>query len=310
MAITSWGDLPVADAHVHFFSTAFYRYFAEQKKTPSIAPILGWDEPQAPEALSDRWIAEMDANGVSQAMLIASVPNDTISVGAAIERHPGRFRAVYMANPMLPSADIRFESAVREDYVTGVFLFPAMHRYSLHEEKVCGLVQVICGHPGSLVYVHCGALSLGFRKKLGIPSHFDIRYSNPMDLHALATNFPRVNFVIPHFGAGYFREALMVADLCPNVYLDTSSSNGWMRCQVEDLTLEKVFAKALSVVGPERLLFGTDSSWFPRGWVKGVFEAQAKALANIGASEETARRIFGENLMRIAPPRTTVSANT
>ena len=34
---------------------------------------------------------------------------------------------------------------------------------------------------------------------------------------------------LPHFGAGYFREALMLADLCPNVYLDTSSSNSWMR---------------------------------------------------------------------------------
>ena len=35
--------------------------------------------------------------------------------------------------------------------------------------------------------------------------------------------------IIPHFGAGLFREALMVADLCPNVLLDTSSSNGWIK---------------------------------------------------------------------------------
>jgi uncharacterized protein len=54
--------------------------------------------------------------------------------------------------------------------------------------------------------------------------------------------------VIPHFGAGYFREALMVADLCPNVYLDTSSSNGWMRYQTEDLDLARVFRKALEVL--------------------------------------------------------------
>jgi predicted TIM-barrel fold metal-dependent hydrolase len=300
MAITPWGDIPVADAHVHFFSPVFYKSLAEQKSVKTVAPLLGWDEPKSPEALAERWVGELDRHGIERAMLIASVPNDTASVGAAIERYPSRFRAVYMANPMLPSPDIRFESACCEDYVSGIFLFPAMHRYSLNEEKVRGLIQVVAGHRGALVYVHCGALSVGFRKKLGLPSHFDLRYSNPVDLHDLAVSFPQVNFVIPHFGAGYLREALMVADLCPNVYLDTSSSNSWMRYQEEDLTLEKVFTKALDVVGPTRLLFGSDSSWFPRGWVKSVFDRQVEALMNIEVDEETARAILGENLMRIA----------
>jgi predicted TIM-barrel fold metal-dependent hydrolase len=300
MAMTPWGEIPISDAHVHFFSPVFFQALAEQKGVANVAPLLGWDQPESAEDLADRWVVELDRHGVDLAMLIASVPNDTFSVGAALERHPNRFRAVYMANPTLPSPDIRFEAACAEDCVNGVFLFPAMHRYSLHSDKVFGLVQVVAGHPGALVYVHCGALSIGFRKKLGLPSHFDMRYSNPIDLHDLAVSFPTVNFVIPHFGAGYFREALMLADLCPNVYLDTSSSNGWMKYQTEDLTLEKVFAKALKVLGPKRLLFGSDSSWFPRGWVQPVFDAQVNALANIGADEETARAILGGNLMRIA----------
>ena len=52
---------------------------------------------------------------------------------------------------------------------------------------------------------------------------------------------------MPHFGAGFFREALMLADLCPNVYLDTSSSNSWMR--YEGLDLKTVFRRALDVAG-------------------------------------------------------------
>ena len=32
--------------------------------------------------------------------------------------------------------------------------------------------------------------------------------------------------------------------------------------------------RALDVVGPQRLLFGTDSSYFPRGWNYAIFEAQ------------------------------------
>ncbi len=310
MAITPWGDIAVSDAHVHFFSPAFFNSLAEQKNATNVPELLGWDAPRTPEDLADRWVTQLDAHGLASAMLIASVPNDTRSVGAAIERHPTRFRAVYMANPMLPSPDIRFESAWQEDEISGVFLFPAMHRYSLTEDKVRALVQVVAGHPGALVYVHCGALSLGFRKKLGLPCAFDMRFSNPIDLHSLASSFPRVNFVIPHFGAGYFREALMLADLCPNIFLDTSSSNGWMRYQPEEMSLARVFRKALDVVGPTRLLFGSDSSWFPRGWVRKVFDDQVNALAAIGADEATARLVLGGNLRRISPlPATTQTDN-
>jgi len=279
MITTPWGEIEIADAHVHFFSPTFFNALGEK------APELGWDMPRTPEALADRWVAELDRNGVQRASLIASVPNDSASVNAAVELYPDRFASISMMNPLLP-----------HPVNTSVFLFPAMHRFSLHDDKVWALVQMLAGYPRSIVYVHCGVLSVGFRKKLGLPCHFDMRYSNPIDLHALAINFPHVNFVIPHFGAGYFREALMVADLCPNVYLDTSSSNSWMKYQPESIDLDGVFRKALEVLGPKRLLFGSDSSFFPRGWVRAVFEKQCQALLHIGVEEEAARAIFGGNL--------------
>jgi uncharacterized protein len=89
----------------------------------------------------------------------------------------------------------------------------------------------------------------------------------------------------------------MLADLCPNVYLDTSSSNSWMR--YEGLDLKTVFQRALAVAGAGRLLFGSDSSFFPRGWNAEVFDTQAKALYEFGVSEADARLIFGENLCRV-----------
>jgi len=73
--------------------------------------------------------------------------------------------------------------------------------------------------------MHCGVLTVGIRRKLVLGSPFDMRFSNPLDLHGLALRYPGVKFIVPHFGAGYLRETLMLADLCPNVYLDTSSSN-------------------------------------------------------------------------------------
>jgi predicted TIM-barrel fold metal-dependent hydrolase len=153
------------------------------------------------------------------------------------------------------------------------------------------------GRAGRVVFVHCGVLTVGVRKKLGLPSHFDMRYSNPIDLHAIALRYPGLKFVVPHFGAGYFREALMLADLCPNVYLDTSSSNSWMR--YEGLELKTVFRRAMDVAGAGRLLFGTDSSFFPRGWNYEAFETQTRTLLDMGISGADARLILGENLQAL-----------
>ena len=108
--------------------------------------------------------------------------------------------------------------------------------------------------------------------------------------------------MVPHFGAGYFREALMLCDLCPNIYLDTSSSNSWTKYQPESLDLASVFRRALEVAGPRRLLFGTDSSFFPRGWHKQIFDRQAEVLRQLNVGEADARQILGGNLDRLLQP--------
>jgi hypothetical protein len=145
-------------------------------------------------------------------------------------------------------------------------------------------------------------LSVGVRKKLGLPSLFDIRFGNPLDLHAVALAHPNVPVILPHFGAGLLREALMLADLCPNVWLDTSSSNSWIK--YVGLTLADVFRRALAVVGPDRLLFGSDSSFFPRGWVRDVYDQQSAALDEIGVTAEAREKIFGGNFDRLFPTPT------
>lgn len=296
MTATPWGEIEVSDAHVHFFSPPFFHSLAEQKGVADVGPLLGWEVPESAEYLADRWVIELNHNKVQSAMLIGSIPGDVESVGIAVERHPARFHSVVMINPMMPGADMRCANALRDGQINGIFLFPAMHRYSMHDTHVHSLLSIVAGHPGAVVYVHCGLLSVGFRKKLGLPSVFDMRYSNPIDLHAVALAFPDLPFVIPHFGAGYLREALMVADLCPNIYFDTSSSNRWMRCEPTGLDLIGVYRKSLDVLGPTRLLFGSDSSFFPRGWVRGVLDAQIEALKAVGIDGETAHAIFGGNL--------------
>ncbi len=298
--ITTWGDLPVSDAHVHFFSHRFFSTLADQKKVPvaALAPLLpGWELPaDDPAQLAGAWVEQLDRHGLQRAALIASVPGDADSVIAAVRKFPQRFYGYAMVNPTAPDAAAAAARALATGHLHGLCFFPAMHRYSIHDDRAAALLDVIAAHPPAIAFVHCGVLSVGIRKKLGLPSPFDLRFSNPIDLHAIALRYPTVRFVVPHFGAGYFREALMLCDLCPNVYLDTSSSNSWTRYEEAHLDLRTVFRRALDVAGPRRLLFGTDSSYFPRGWNAPIFEAQTRALYEIGIAEETARLIFRDNL--------------
>ena len=81
-----------------------------------------------------------------------------------------------------------------------------------------------------------------------------------------------------------------------NVCLDTSSSNAWTAMEPQALTLGEVFGRSLAVVGPTRLLFGTDSSFFPRGWNYEVYEAQTRALLDLGVSGSDARLILEGNM--------------
>jgi uncharacterized protein len=297
---TPWGDLEVTDAHVHFFSPNFFLSLASQcQKTPdALESILGWQFPLQPEELAETWVRELDRYGVSRAALIGSVPGDEHSVTAAVKLHPQRFYGYFMLDPTAPDALERVDRALAAG-LRGVCLFPAMHRYSIQDDRLKPIFEKIARHPGVLAFVHCGVLTVGVRSKLGLPTPFDLRHSNPIDLHAVALQFSNVNFVIPHFGAGYFRETLMVADLCPNVYIDTSSSNNWVKYHPESLDLTAVFRRALNVVGPTRLLFGTDSSFFPRGWHAKVFARQVEILQELATSEADAGQILGRNLIRL-----------
>jgi predicted TIM-barrel fold metal-dependent hydrolase len=306
-----WGEIDVDDAHVHFFSHGFFSALAAQKSaqtagapyaaTPDdIAAALGWQAPPPdPQALAAIWIKELDRRGVRRAALIASIPGDQHSVAAAVGAYPDRFYGYFMVNPVAGDAAKRVRTALDGGHLHGICLFPAMHCFSIQDERIRPVLEAAARRPGATVFVHCGVLTVGVRAKLGLPSPFDMRFSNPVDLHAIALAFPKLRFVIPHFGAGYFREAMMVCDLCPNVYLDTSSSNHWTRYQAEPMELRQVFRRALDVAGPERLLFGSDSSFFPRGWHAAIFEAQAQTLREIGISAGDARRIFGSNLEKL-----------
>jgi len=290
----------INDAHCHFFSSRFLELLApEGVGADEIAARLQWDPPGTATELGDRWIVELDRHNVSRAALIASMPGDAVSVAEAVAHHPHRFIGFFMHNPLGTSADTTLDRALKTLNMRGVCLFPAMHGYRLDDEVVERVFRSAADH-GAAVFAHCGVLTVGVRKALGLQSRFDLRLGDPLALARTALGFPQVPVIIPHFGAGFFREALIAADQCPTIRFDTSSSNAWIRFN-PGLTLEAVFRHALAVVGASRLVFGTDSSFFPRGWVRTAYEEQQRIVTGLGVRDDDREAIFGSNFDRLFP---------
>jgi hypothetical protein len=81
--------------------------------------------------------------------------------------------------------------------------------------------------------------------------------------------------------------------------IDTSGSNQWMKWMPYQLDLEDLFRKVMETVGPGRVLFGTDSSYFPRGFSEPYLREQLKACYGIGMNREDIEKIFHGNAEKL-----------
>jgi predicted TIM-barrel fold metal-dependent hydrolase len=307
MISTPWGDMRLIDAHTHFFSRQFFQAFARlaRQNLPTEDPLiavaqrLGVEVPsEDARQLGQRWLGEMDNYGVERLVMFTSVPGDHEAVATAAQAFPERITGYIMLDPTQPDAVDVLRQGVQRHGLKGLTLFPAMHHFHASDERLYPLYQA-AAELEIPVFMHFGVLKVSIRDRLGLPNVFDLRYADPIDLHHAAIAFPSVNFIIPHFGCGYFREVLMLGAQAPNVYVDTSSSNTWLTYMPSHLDLRTVFDKTLQVLGPHRVLFGTDSNVFPRGWRQDIFQQQVEILRDLHATRESVELILGGNIARL-----------
>ncbi len=299
-------EITVIDSHIHFFSHRFFEEYARWRGEglPASDPDallrqMGWEvPPEDPVSLGRRWIEELDRHGIARGVLLTSIIGDEESVAQAVRAFPDRFAGYIRVDPTQGEAPLHVRRAVRELGLKGVKLFPSMEAFHASDRRVYALYE----EAQSLevpVLLHFGVLQSAVRNALGLPSKADMRFANPADLQPAARDFPRLRFIVPHFGAGYFREALMVCYHCPNVSLDTSGSNAWIRYVGYPLDLHTVFRLVLEAVGAGRILFGTDSTHFPRGLRDDVLAMQLRILQDLNVPLPDVRRIMGGNIAEL-----------
>lgn len=295
----------IFDTHTHFFSRAFYEYQAEQVPGGNVYELLekmarhGIEIPDAdPLKHRDRFITELDANGVTRAVVFASVPDEMEAVGEAARTSEGRLYPYAAVNPRAPETIEKLASLQDTYRFRGMLLFPAMHGYSIGDPVVNSALD-LASDLKLVVFVHCGLLRVTIRAVLGLSPDFPLEYSHPKDLIPVAKSRPNLSFIIPHFGGGFFEEFLLVGKECPNAYADTAGSNTWGMFQFPELHLDDLYSDTVRIFGIERILFGSDTAGFPRGYRKDILEAQVRAMHDARIATDDQSLILGGNLSRL-----------
>lgn len=251
----------------------------------------GFPDPEPPgtdEEMAGRWAGEAARHGLVRIVFVTGGGNERLA--KVVAAHPDRFVGFAHHDPFHPDAPAELERAVRTLGLRGYKLIAPLLSGRLDDERLYPLWDV-AERLGIPVLVHFGPL-----RYQGIVSHPNI---SPLVLQDVARAFPGIPFIVPHFGCGYPRELLHLAWVCGNVHVDTSGSNEWMRWMPYPLTLEGLFRSFRETVGAGRILFGTDSSWFPRGFAVRYLEDQFRACWAAGCGEAEVRAIFAGNAARL-----------
>ena len=297
----------IIDFHSHFFSRPFFEALAAQgpgdgsleERLDALALRTGIEIPLPSVAdHAGRWVEDLDAHGVEHLCTFASLPEEVAAVGEAVTLAEGRFSGFALVNPRAGGCVETLQRLLDGGGFRGVLLFPAMHHFDIAGPEAEPMLRVLDEHE-AIVFVHCGLLVVKLRDLLGLPRPYDLSFANPLSLIPAANRFPRTRFVVPHFGAGFFRETLMAGTQCENVFVDTSSSNSWIDTQPGLSGLAEVFERTLRIFGPERVIFGTDSNVFPGGWRRDRLDEQLAVVEACGVTEADRDLVFGGNAARL-----------
>ncbi|UCG36809.1 MAG: amidohydrolase [Candidatus Bathyarchaeota archaeon] len=247
-------------------------------------------EASTDEEQAARWIADLDSKGVDRVNFVTGGGNDTLA--KIVRLYPNRFSGFAHHNIFTEGAPSELERAIKTLGLKGYKVIASSQTKPI-DDKTAYPVWEMAEELRVPVTIHFGVLGGG-----GGPA-LELRNMNPLTLWEVAKRFPRIPFVIPHFGAGYLRELLMLCWSCPNVHIDTSGSNRWMNWMPFEIDLKGLFRKVIETVGPNRVIFGSDSSYFPRGFSAPYLMEQLKACRAIGLEKEGIKDIFCENAKKL-----------
>jgi len=283
------------DSHVHFplgFSIGVPKDFEEDPwlKRERERWLRAWNFPKPMQIedfdeLSNLWYREVQQHNIDKIVFVTANGNENMI--KLVLSHPDRFVGYAHHDPSSENAAEELENCIRRGLKGYKILGPKVNT-PLNDRSLYPVWEVANAHEIP-VLIHFGIMGAAG----GIAYHVNI---NPLIIHDVAKRFKRIKFIVPHFGCGYVFETLNLCWACPNVYIDTSGSNQWMRWMPYEVNLQMLFRKFRETIGADRIIFGSDSSWFPRGFAKVYLEEQLRAMIEVGYSDEEIEKVLYKNI--------------
>lgn len=239
-----------------------------------------------PEQTACWYVERLHAANVAKALVVSVAPDNQWTRDFLVAAK-GHVHALCNLDPRDPGAPDLLEREVAAGF-RGVKLLPVNRCFRL-SDPACRPLFDKAAELGVHFIVHYGVT---------VDPMGDLRYADPLDLSPVARDYPDTQFVIAHFGAGWLDEVLRLAYQCKNVCVDTSGTNNWLDHYVPKMTLPEVFERCLTALGPERILFGTDSGTTAqyRTWIRYM---QQRVIEELGVSDADKDLIMRGNAARI-----------
>lgn len=293
---TRLGD--VIDGHVHLFTVGLLEEYLSKQPPETMQRFrealknrrFGRRNDVLPDMSVEQtacWYVERLKEAEVAKALIVSVAEDNQWTRDFLLAAKGHVHALCNIDPRAPYAADLLEREMKAGF-RGVKLYPVNRCYRL-SDPACRPFFEAANELGANMIIHYGVT---------VDPTGDLRYADPLDLSPVARDFPDLQFVIAHFGAGWLDSVLRLAYQCKNVSVDTSGTNNWLDYHVPSMTLEQVFERCLVSIGPERIMFGTDSGTTApyRRWIRWM---QQRLLEEMGLSETDKDLILRGNASRI-----------
>lgn len=217
---------------------------------------------------ADELVARMDDASVDRA-IVFPFPYGNFDNGytaAAVRRYPDRLVGFTLVSPWMRDNVRDYLRRYRDEHdFRGVKLHPAAHGYKLSELGVCRDILESCAELDLPVIVYTG----------------DELYAVPLQVMIAAQEYPSITFIMTHSGFMMnTNDAVLVAQRCPNVYLEHSCG------------ISLGLRQSIDAVGPERVVLGSDTPHMD-------FEVEIYKIEITVPDARERALILGENAARL-----------
>lgn len=137
-------------------------------------------------------------------------------------------------------------NALSNDIYKGLKIMISFRRKTLNDQVLYPALEVAEKLQIPVLF-HTGYPPPGTKRQV-------LTYSNPINLEAPISSFPKLNIIIAHMGYPFVDIAMALAVQYPNVYVDISNLTYMMPNR-----LKNFLVRAKEMIGTKKILFGSDA---------------------------------------------------